>query len=106
MTPSGDIEPWSELSGAQSVAVALAVRLGMAEVGGAAAGVHYETLYLDEADAWLSGDYQVQFLEMLNKVADTGIDVVAITHIESVQDMVDQRTKIRPIDNATSEVRQ
>ena len=106
VTPSGDIEPWSELSGAQSVAVALAVRLGMAEVGGAAAGVHYETLYLDEADAWLSGDYQVQFLEMLNKVADTGIDVVAITHIESVQDMVNQRTEIRPIDNATSEVRQ
>jgi len=106
VTPSGDIEPWSELSGAQSVAVALAVRLGMAEVGGAAAGVHYETLYLDEADAWLSGDYQVQFLEMLNKVADTGIDVVAITHIESVQDMVDQRTEIRPVGNATSEVRQ
>jgi len=103
--PSGVIQPWSELSGAQSVAVALAVRLGMAEVGGAAYGVHYETLYLDEADAWLSGDYQLQFMDYLSRVAETGIDVVAITHIEAVQDMIDQKTTIRAIDSETSEIR-
>jgi len=92
--PSGAIQPWSELSGAQSVAVALAVRLGLAEVGGAAQGIHYETLYLDEADAWLTGNYQQQFMNMLAKVADTGIDVVAITHIETVKQMVDQQIEI------------
>jgi len=92
--PSGAIQPWSELSGAQSVAVALAVRLGLAEVGGAAQGIHYETLYLDEADAWLTGNYQQQFMNMLAKVADTGIDVVAITHIEAVKQMVDQQIEI------------
>jgi DNA repair exonuclease SbcCD ATPase subunit len=92
--PSGAIQPWSELSGAQSVAVALAVRLGLAEVGGAAQGIHYETLYLDEADAWLTGDYQQQFMDMLAKVADTGIDVVAITHIEAVKQMVDQQVEV------------
>ena len=92
--PSGAIQPWSELSGAQSVAVALAVRLGLAEVGGTAQGIHYETLYLDEADAWLTGDYQQQFMDMLAKVADTGIDVVAITHIEAVKQMVDQQVEV------------
>lgn len=103
--PSGAIQPWSELSGAQSVAVALAVRMGLAELGGAAQGIHYGTLYLDEADSWLTGEYQQQFMDMLNRVADTGIDVVAITHIESVQDMVDQQTRVVPIDSETSEVR-
>lgn len=92
--PNGAIQPWSELSGAQSVAVALAVRLGLAEVGGAAQGIHYETLYLDEADAWLTGIYQQQFMNMLAKVADTGIDVVAITHIEAVKQMVDQQVEV------------
>jgi len=92
--PNGAIQPWSELSGAQSVAVALAVRLGLAEVGGAAQGIHYETLYLDEADAWLTGIYQQQFMDMLAKVADTGIDVVAITHIETVKQMVDQQVEV------------
>lgn len=92
--PTGAIQPWSELSGAQSVAVALAVRLGLAEVGGAAQGVHYETLYLDEADAWLTGNYQQQFMNMLSRVADTGIDVVAITHIDAVKEMVDQQVEV------------
>jgi len=103
--PSGVIQPWSELSGAQSVAVALAVRLALAEVGGSAYGVRYETVYLDEADAWLSGDYQLQFMDYISRVAATGIDVVAITHIEAVQDMIDQKTTIRAIDSETSEIR-
>ena len=103
--PSGQIQPWSELSGAQSVAVALAVRLALAEVGGAAYGVRYETLYLDEADAWLSGEYQKQFMDYLSRVAATGIDVVAIPHIEAVQDMIDQKTIIRAIDSETSEIK-
>ena len=104
ITPSGNLEPWSELSGAQSVAVALAVRLGLAEVGGAAHGVHYQTLYLDEADAWLSGEYQQQFMEYINKVAETGIDIVCITHIEGIKEMVDQQTFVTSTGNGTSEV--
>jgi len=104
--PNGTIQPWSELSGAQSVAVALAVRLGLAEVGGAAQGIHYETLYLDEADAWLTGDYQQQFMDMLARVADTGIDVVAITHIEAVKEMIDQQTEVVANGDGTSEIRQ
>ncbi|KKL19878.1 hypothetical protein LCGC14_2461090, partial [marine sediment metagenome] len=103
--PSGATQPWSELSGAQSVAVALAVRSGMAEVGGAAYGVHYETFYFDESDSWLTGDYQLQYLQMMNRIADTGIDVVLITHIDAVIDSVDQITRIVPIDSETSEVR-
>ena len=104
ITPSGNLEPWSELSGAQSVAVALAVRLGLAEVGGAAHGVRYQTLYLDEADAWLSGDYQQTFMEYINKVAETGIDIVCITHIEAVKEMVDQQTLVIDTGNGTSEI--
>ena len=102
--PSGAIQPWSELSGAQSVAVAFAVRMGMSEVGGAAYGVRYETIYLDEADSWLTGDYQLQFMQMLSRIAETGVDVVAITHIDAVIDSVDQITRIVPIDSETSEV--
>ena len=104
ITPSGNLEPWSELSGAQSVAVALAVRLGLAEVGGAAHGVRYQTLYLDEADAWLSGSYQQAFMEYINKVAETGIDIVCITHIEAVKEMVDQQTLVVDTGNGTSEI--
>ena len=103
--PSGAIQPWSELSGAQSVAVALAVRLGLAEVGGAAQGIHYETLYLDEADAWLTGIYQQQFMDMLSKVADTGIDVVAITHIDAVKQMVDQQVEVVATGDGTSRLK-
>ena len=103
--PNGAIQPWSELSGAQSVAVALAVRLGLAEVGGAAQGIHYETLYLDEADAWLTGIYQQQFMDMLAKVADTGIDVVAITHIDAVKQMVDQQVEVVATGNGTSRLK-
>ena len=103
--PNGAIQPWSELSGAQSVAVALAVRLGLAEVGGAAQGIHYETLYLDEADAWLTGIYQQQFMDMLSKVADTGIDVVAITHIDAVKQMVDQQVEVVATGNGTSRLK-
>ena len=103
--PNGAIQPWSELSGAQSVAVALAVRLGLAEVGGAAQGIHYETLYLDEADAWLTGNYQAQFMDMLAKVADTGIDVVAITHIDAVKQMVDQQVEVVATGDGTSRLK-
>ncbi len=90
---------------AQSIAHAYGHSHGDSDGLGAAYGVRYETFYFDESDSWLTGDYQLQYLQMMNRIADTGVDVVLITHIDSVIESVDQITEIVPIDSETSEVK-
>ena len=81
---------FADLSGAQSVAVGLAVRLALAELGGVAHGVRHATFVLDEADAWLVGEKQDAYLRLLRTLADSGFDVLCISHISSVKEQVDQ----------------
>jgi hypothetical protein len=81
---------YADLSGAQSVAVGLAVRLSLAELGGGVHGVRHETVILDEADSWLVGDKQDAYLRLLRTLADSGYDVLCISHISSVKEQVDQ----------------
>jgi DNA repair exonuclease SbcCD ATPase subunit len=85
---------FADLSGAQSVAVGLAVRLALGELGSVAHGVRYETIILDEADSWLVGEKQDAYLRLLRTLADQGLDVLCISHIPNVKDQEDQQIEL------------
>jgi DNA repair exonuclease SbcCD ATPase subunit len=44
-------------------------------------------------------------MDMLAKVADTGMDVVAITHIDAVKQMVDQQVEVVATGDGTSRLK-
>ena len=85
---------FADLSGAQSVAVGLAVRLALSELGGVAHGVRHETLVLDEVDAWLTGERQDAYLRLLEKLGERGYDALVISHIDGVRDLIPQRIEL------------
>ena len=98
-TPGG-LLAWQDLGGAASVAVALAVRIGLIELLSRYRGVKYEHMILDEADAWLVGERQEGYIRLLAKLGKT-MNVTAISHIANVQEIVEQRIVLTPGVNGT-----
>jgi len=100
-TPSG-LMTWRDLGGAASVAVALAVRVGMLQLLNKYRGVNYEHMLLDEADSWLVGERQDGYVRLLQTlVTEQGMTVTAISHIESVQETIEQHIVLTPGANGT-----
>jgi DNA repair exonuclease SbcCD ATPase subunit len=95
-TPAG-LLTWADLGGAASVAVALAVRIGLMDLLAKYRGVRYEHMILDEADSWLVGERQDGYVRLLQRLVESrGMTVTAISHIASVQETIGQQIVLTP----------
>jgi len=92
---------WEDLGGAASVAVALAVRVGLIELLAKYRGVRYEHMILDEADSWLVGEKQDAYVRLLARLSET-MSVTAISHIPTVQETIGEQIVLVPGPNGTT----
>jgi DNA repair exonuclease SbcCD ATPase subunit len=101
-TPAG-LLTWADLGGAASVAVALAVRIGLMDLLAKYRGVRYEHMILDEADSWLVGERQDGYVRLLQRLVESrGMTVTAISHITSVQETIGQQIVLTPSAEGTA----
>ena len=98
---SENLLSWEDLGGAASVAVALAVRVGLIELLAKYRGVRYEHMILDEADSWLVGEKQDAYVRLLARLSET-MSVTAISHIPTVQETIGEQIVLVPGPNGTT----
>ena len=98
-TPAG-VRSWGQFSGGEKAILSMAIQSGFADVAGRAHGFTPEMLILDEADGALRGPNQMKFLEAINRAAQAGKQVVIISHIADVLDVVGEENTVALVKGA------
>ncbi len=92
-TPTGVIG-WNGLSGAQRVAVGLSTRLALASMVQQRQGHTFETWIIDEADGAMRGEKREAFVAMLYKLQQQGIDLLVVSHADTVVERMEQSIEV------------
>ncbi len=92
-TPTGVIG-WNGLSGAQRVGVGLSTRLALASMVQQRQGHSFDTWMLDEVDGSMRGEKREAFVAMLYKLQQQGIDLLVVSHADTVVERMEQRIEV------------
>ncbi len=92
-TPTGVIG-WHGLSGAQRVGAGLAMRRALASMYAQHTGHTFETWIIDEADGAMRGEKREAFVSMLYKLQESGIDILVVSHADTVVERMEQRIEV------------
>ncbi|MBX9929788.1 MAG: hypothetical protein K2X99_12860, partial [Gemmatimonadaceae bacterium] len=90
-----DGEPKPVISGGEEDVANLVLRLAISQMIAERAGQHFSLLVLDEVFASLDEARRVAVIELLRRLQDRFEQVILISHIESVRDLLDRVLEVR-----------